>query len=259
MRHKTVKTKDVRKFQQAIDELLDRPEGTEGMGILWGEPGTGKSTALAYFTNLYDGIFIRALTCSTVTSILGDICKYLGHERMLRKSDMVEYIVKKLTRGENGEPDPAPRPIFIDEADYCFKHFELMDILRDIYDLSGCPVIFVGMEDMARKLKEQSRFARRITQQIVFEGLDMEDVGLVARECCETALADDLIQHVYKETSGNIGRLIIALTKIESYAKANNKTIVDLADWGERPLYFDQPVFGGRRGRNGKNGNGNGK
>lgn len=250
MKHKTVKTKDVRKFQTGIDQLLDRPEGTEGMGVLWGPPGTGKSTALAYFTNLYDGIFIRALTCSTVTSILGDICRYLGHDRMLRKSDMVEYIVKKLTKGEPGEPDPEPRPIFIDEADYCFKHFELVDILRDIYDLSGCPVIFVGMEDIARKIKEQGRFARRITQWIEFQGLDLEDAVQVTEECCEVELTPEMAQYVYRETAGNIGRLIIALTKIESYAKANGKTLIDSKNWGDRPLYFDQPTFG-RKPRNG--------
>jgi len=254
MRHKTVKTKDVRRFQQAIDDLLERPEGTEGMGVLWGPPGTGKSTTLAYFTNQYDGIFIRALTCSTVTSILGDICIALGwvsdnpnKKRMLRKADMVEFIIRKLTRGESGEPDPAPRPIFVDEADYCFRNFELMDILRDIYDLSGCPVIFVGMEDIARKIKEQGRFARRITQWIEYMGLDHDDTIQVANECCDVELSPDLLEYIHKETSGNIGRLIIAITRIERHAKATNKTLITHEIWGERPLYFDQPTFGRKK------------
>jgi DNA transposition AAA+ family ATPase len=254
MRHKTVKTKDVRNFQQALDDLLDRPEGTEGMGVLWGPPGTGKSTSLAYFTNAYDGIFIRALTCSTVTSLLGDICTALGwvssnpnKRRMLRKADMVEFIIRKLTRGESGEPDPLPRPIFVDEADYCFRQFELMDILRDIYDLSGCPVIFVGMEDIARKIKEQGRFARRITQWIEYKGLDLEDTIQVSSEVCDIELSRELIEYVHKETSGNIGRQIIALTRIERHARATNKTLIDLGTWGDRPLYFDQPTFARKR------------
>lgn len=260
MIHKTVKTKDVRRFQQAIDDLLERPEGTEGMGVLWGPPGTGKTTSLAYFVNQYDGIFIRALTCSTITSILGDLCTALGwvsenpnKKRMLRKTDMVDFIVRKLAYGEPGEPEPMPRPIFIDEADYCFRQFELMDILRDIYDLSKCPVIFVGMEDIARKIKEQGRFARRITQWIEYQGLDLEDTIHVARECCEIPLSPELIDYVHRQTSGNIGRLIIALTRIERYSKANalDQQPVTLSMWGDRPLYFDQPTFGGRK----KNGN----
>jgi len=254
MRHKTVKIKDVRNFRQAIDDLLDRPAGTEGMGVLWGPPGTGKSTSLAYFTNQYDGIFIRALTCSTVTSILGDICTALGwvsdnpnKKRMLRKADMVDYIVRKLTCGDAGDPVPAARPIFVDEADYCFRNFELMDILRDIYDLSGCPVIFVGMEDIARKIKEQGRFARRITQWIEYKGLDQEDTFLVAQECCEVEQTADLLEYVHRETAGNIGRLIIGLTRVERYAKANGINLVTREIWGDRPLFFDQPVFGRKK------------
>ena len=42
MKHVLALTKNVRKFMQATDDLLNRPIGTEGMGILEGEPGEGK-------------------------------------------------------------------------------------------------------------------------------------------------------------------------------------------------------------------------
>lgn len=252
MKHKTVKTKDVRKFLNAIQDLLNRAMGTEGMGLLWGPPGTGKTTTMVFMVNLFNGIYVRALGCSTVTSILGDLCRELGGERKLRRSDMVEYIVDKLTKDDQGEPLP-PRPIFIDEADYCFRQFEIVDSLRDIYDLSGCPVILIGMEEIAKKIKEQGRFARRITQWIEFNGLDLEDTAQVARECCEVELSPDLIEYLHRETKGNIGRCIIGLTKIEQYARANRLDKISAEQWGERPLYFDQPIFGRK-----KNGNGNG-
>jgi DNA transposition AAA+ family ATPase len=246
MKHVTVKTKDVTRFIQAVDDLLYRPESTEGMGVLWGPPGTGKTTALAYIVNIYDGIYIRAMTCSSITSILGDLCRAVGEERRLRKSDMVELIVNKLCKGDNGAPPPTPRPIFIDEADYLFRNFELVDILRDIYDTSGCPVIMVGMEDIARKIREHGRFARRITQWIEFKGLDLEDTAQVAMECCEVEIAECLLQHLHRETAGNIGRVIIGLSKIEGYAKMNRKNRITAKEWDNKPLYFDQPVFSKR-------------
>jgi len=250
VKHVTVKTKDVSRFIQATNDLLCRPESTEGMGVLWGTPGTGKTTALAYIVNVYDGIYIRAMTCSSITSILGDLCRAVGEERKLRKTDMVELIVTRLCKGDNGAPPPPPRPIFIDEADYLFKNFELVDILRDIYDNSGCPVIMVGMEDIARKIREHGRFARRITQWIEFRGLDLEDTTQVARECCEAELSEDLLNHLHRETAGNIGRVIIGLSKIEAFAKMNRKGKLTASDWKEKPLYFDQPTFG--KHRNGK-------
>jgi len=246
MRHEMVKTKDVRRFMQAVEDLLNRPGGTEGMGLLWGPPGTGKTTSLAYVANVYDAVYVRAVGCWTVTSMLGDLCKELGGKRMLRRSDMVEYIV-----GELSKDGRQPRPIFVDEADYCFNQFAMVDALRDIYDLSGCPVILIGMEDIARRIRAKELIARRITQWVEFKGLDLEDTEYVASEVCEVTLADDLIRHLYKETSGNIGRIIIGLTKIEKFALANGLDVISAPDWGDRPLYFDQPTFGRKKITNG--------
>lgn len=247
MKHVLALTKNVRKFMQATDDLLNRPMGTEGMGLLWGEPGEGKSTAVARVCDKFDGIYVRAMGCWTVTSMLGDICRELGGERKLRRSDMVEFIIQELRK------DNRPLvPIFIDEADYCFRQLEMVDSLRDIYDLSGCPVIMIGMEEIAKKVKANSRIARRVTQWVEFKGLDIDDVKTVADECCGVAINADLCQHLHKECNANIGRIIIGLTKIEKQAKASGTTVMDCATWDNRPLYFDQPTFSKRS----KNGNG---
>lgn len=244
MKHIMATTKNVRKFMQAVDDLLNRPIGTEGMGLLWGEPGEGKSTAVARVCDHYDGIYVRAVGCWSVTSMLGDICLELGGERKLRRSDMVKFIIHELKKDNR----PA-RPIFIDEADYCFRQFEMVDSLRDIYDLSGCPVIMIGMEDIAKKIKGNARIARRITQWCEFKGLDIEDVKTVADECCDAKISDDLCSYLHQQCSANIGRIIIGLTKIEKYAKANNLDTVSRDDWGDKALYYDQPSFS-LRGKN---------
>lgn len=246
MKFVTVKTKDVRKFTQSIDDQLHRPHGTEGMEVLWGHPGTGKTTVVSYLVNVYDAIYIRALGCSTVTSILGDLCTELGGKRKCRRTDMVDFIVEELLRDK-------PRPIFVDEADYCFRQFEMIDSLRDIYDLSKCPVVLVGMENIARDIRSHERIARRITKWVEFKGLDLEDASKVAAETCEVELSPCLVDYVHRETLGNIGRMIIALDKIETHAKAHGIDKPVTAEmWGERPLYFDQPVFGSRGATAGK-------
>jgi len=246
MKNEMVKTTDVRRFMQSVEDLLNRPMGTEGMGLLWGPPGTGKTTSLAYVANVYDAVYVRAVGCWTVTSMLGDLCRELGGKRMLRRSDMVEYIVEELSKDGR-----APRPIFIDEADYCFRQFEMIDSLRDIYDLSGCPVVLIGMEDIARRIRTHERIARRITQWIEFKGLDLTDTEQVAAEICDVTLSSDLLRHLHKETGGNIGRIIIGLSKIEKFALANGLETITGANWGERPLYFDQPTFGRKKTTNG--------
>ena len=237
-------TKNLKKFITAVDELINRSPGTEGGGLLWGEPGEGKTESVAYVANLYDAVFVRAVSCWTVTSMLGDLCKELGGTRMLRRSDMVEWICKQLA--------DRPRPIFIDEADYLFRQEEMMDACRDIYDLSRCPVILIGMEDIARKIQQHSRFARRITQWIEFKGIDLADARTVADQCCEVQISDDLLRHVHTEAHANIGRIIIGLTRIEKFGKSNGlTTAITLSQWDGRELFYDQPIFGRKKNRGG--------
>lgn len=239
MKHAMAKTKNVQRFIASVDSLMNAPAGTERCGLLWGDPGEGKTTTVAYVANLYDAIFVRAVGCWTVTSMLGELCKELGGHRMCRRSDMIEYICKQLA--------DKPRPIFIDEADYLFNQDVMLDAVRDIYDLSQCPVILIGMEDIARKIQQKSRFARRITQWIEFTGIDLSDARVVVTQCADVQIDDDLLQHLHKEASGNIGRIIIGLARIETMAKSSRLECINLNQWDGRALFYDQPVFGRKK------------
>jgi DNA transposition AAA+ family ATPase len=145
-----------------------------------------------------------------------------------------------------------PRPIFIDEADYLLRQADMLDTMRDIYDTTGSPVILIGMEEMARKVQTNGRFARRITQWVEFDGIDLADTRVLADTVCEIGVADDLLAYVHKAARANIGRMTTALARIETFGRTNGHGEVDsdspvtLKDWGKRPLFYDQPRFGRR-------------
>lgn len=238
MANKMAITKNVRRFIAAVNELLNRVHGIEGMGLLFGEPGEGKTTVIAYVCNMMNGVFIRANACMTVTSLLNAILAELGGAPMHRKAHLVHEITRRLM--EN------PRPIFIDEADYLLRQVDMLDTLRDIYDLTGSPVVLIGMEEIARKIQTNGRFARRITQWIEFKGLDLDDAKIVATTVCEVRVADDLLIHLHKAARANIGRMVVGLSKIDKLGKTNGLKEVTLQDWDDRPLFYDQPTFGKR-------------
>jgi DNA transposition AAA+ family ATPase len=241
MKHEMAMTKNVRRFLAAVRELQNRSLGTEGMGLLWGLPGEGKSTTIAYAANMLDGMSLRANTCWSVTSMLADIMEELGMAPMYRKAPMIKTIVKNLLG--------RPRPIFIDESDYLFKREDMIDALRDIYDFTGSPVIFIGMEEMARKIQTRGKFARRITQWIEFSGIDAADARILADTVCEISLDDDLLEHVRTEAKANVGRMTTAMSKIEAFGRTNNMKTVSRSDWGDRLLFYDQPRFKAGLGR----------
>jgi DNA transposition AAA+ family ATPase len=241
MRHELASTKNVRRFQAAMRELRERPLGVEGMGLLWGRPGEGKSTLVAHSANQTDGIYLRANAGMTMTSMLQAIVHELGGVPAGRRAPMMNYCFEKL-RGSR-------RPIYVDEADYLFRQTEMLDALRDIYDETKSPVILIGMEDIARTIQQNGRFARRITAWIEFKGIDIEDARTVADTICEVSLADDLLEHLHQESAANIGRMVVGLSRIERFAKASGLATVSLAVWGERELFYDQPNFNKGRKR----------
>ena len=235
MKDEMAMTKNVRRFLAAVRELNDRPMGVEGMAILWGEPGEGKSTTVAFACNTLDGIFLRANTCWTPTSMLAALMVELGQPAANRRAVMVESAVKKLAE--------RPRPIFIDEADYLFRQADMLDVMRDIYDVTGSPVVLIGMEDFARKVQAKGKFARRITQWVEFSGIDHDDARTLADTLCDVTVADDLLEHVHTAARKNIGRMVTGLARIEQFGRLNALDTVNKKAWANRALFYDQPRF----------------
>ena len=235
MKHEMAMTTNVRRFLAAVRELTNRSIGVGGMGLLWGLPGEGKSTTVAYATNTLDGIFLRANACWTVTALLQALSLELGQPRGRFKNPMIDACVACLME--------QPQPIFIDEADYLLRQPDMLDIMRDIYDNTGSPVMLIGMETMARKVQTNDRVARRITQWVEFRGISLADARTVADTVCEIHVEDDLLSRLYEAARANIGRMTIGLSRIEQYARINQVESVTLDQWGDRPLFFDQPTF----------------
>lgn len=235
MNHELASTKNVRRFQTAMRELRDRSLGVEGMGLLWGRPGEGKTTIIAHTANEMDGLYLRANAGWTVTSMLQALVRELGGVSGNRRSPMMNFCFEKLRGGS--------RPIFIDEADYLFRQTEMLDALRDVYDETGSPVILIGMEDIARTIQNNGRFARRITAWVEFKGIDRDDARTVADAVCDVALEDDLLDHLHHEAGANIGRMIVGLSRIERFAKTSGLATVNRTAWNERELFYDQPNF----------------
>jgi len=213
----------------AMGAQEERTLNVEGMSLLRGKAGAGKTWGTAFVCNRVNGVYVRAQKTWTITSMLGSTVHELGGKPGRYKNPMFDYTVQqlKVTR----------RPLFIDEADYLNE--DMIDVVRDIYDLSRRPVVLIGMDDITRSLASNERFMRRITQEIPFGPLDMEDSRLVCDDVCEVQVADDLLQKLHTESTGNIGLITNGLYKIERLAKVNGNNEVDLSSWGKRRLFFD--------------------
>jgi len=233
MRTKMAIVKNVVNLQTAYASLSNRDHGIPGMGLVYGFTGAGKTTSIAWLINQVNGVYVRANATWTPTSMLGSIMTELGAAPLHHGgARMVAYIVEKLALDN--------RPLFVDEADYLLQNTKMIETLRDIHDISGSPVVLIGMEGIERKLVHRLQLARRVSQWVEFLPADLEDARTFATTVCEVEIADDLLRHLHDETKGSMGLMAVGLSRIETLAKTNGWRTVDVKQWGGRQLFLSR-------------------
>lgn len=223
-------TKNVGALASAYEGLAGRDTGVPGMGLVYGYTGAGKTTAITWLVNKTTGVYVRANSGWTPAAMLGRIMTELGAEPMQRRAAMVEYISDRLAQKR--------RPLFVDEADYLVRDPSMLEGLRDLHDLSGMPVVLVGMADIEKKIVHRQQLARRISHWVEFLRSDLDDARTLADTVLEVEVDDELLATVLAEAKGSIGLMTVAFSRIESLAKANRWARVTAEAWGDRKLFL---------------------
>ena len=150
MRKKIVETTNISALIRTLESLSARSAGEEGMALFYGPPGAGKTTALAYAQLRTQATMLRARSTWSVTSMLGQLLRELGLSETGSRDTRLDRIVA-------APMSMHPRAILVDEVDYALRRPDLLDVLRDVYDLSKVPVVLVGMQDAPRILRSHPR------------------------------------------------------------------------------------------------------
>lgn len=218
--------------QMMVEALTQRAHGVPGIGLIYGDPGLGKTTATAWLVNRCDGIYIRATSGMSLTQLLRQIVKELSGPDIYTREAMLNYIIEHMAISN--------RTLFIDEADYLLNDKNTLEIVRDIHDLTYCPVVLIGMESVRRKLQRHRQFYNRISEWLEFKPTQFEDLQIIVSAVIEPILTiqDDLLQQLLSDTDGEVRRIITGLSKIEAFALANGLTSIDLQQWGSKEFFL---------------------
>jgi DNA transposition AAA+ family ATPase len=228
MRAVTAQTKNILNAYDAFATILSAAsEGIPAMGMFTGKAGLGKTTAGAWLFCQADGILVRCLKADTLGTFLERLATDLGLDRRQRQADMIDFIVKELAL--------AGKPLFIDEADYLADKFNILETIRDIYDLANVPIILIGYEELPRKLKRLPQLHSRISQHVEFKPADFEDTKEMATQLLERcALEDDLLKQIQTDEKGNFRRITTTLSHIEKFCHVNNLATLNASQWAAR-------------------------
>ena len=214
-----VKTTNVKNFIGLVENLTNKPKNIPKMGLVYGEPGLGKSQTALWLACKYDGIYLRASNLMTGRWLLEEMVKELDEIPRFLTSDNFNIVVKKLKQN--------PQVIFIDEIDYLMNNYKTIETLRDIHDETGCPIIFIGMGLAHRKLERYKHLYDRFSEILKFETFGVDDLSQIIGKLSEITFTPDAIEYIH--TKYNRFRQIVQLiNQMETFVKDNNLAEINM-------------------------------
>lgn len=208
-----VKTTNVKNFIGLVENLQNKPKNIPKMGLVYGEPGLGKSQTALWLACKYDGIYLRASNLMTGRWLLEELVKELDEIPRFLTSDNFNIVVKKLKQN--------PQIIFIDEIDYLINNYKTIETLRDIHDETGCPIIFIGMGLAHRKLERYKHLYDRFSEILKFETFGVNDLSQIVGQLSEIPFTPDAIEYIHLKYN-RFRQIVQLINNVEIIAKENN-------------------------------------
>ena len=214
-----VKTNNVKRFITMMNNLQNRAEGVPGMGLVYGEPGLGKTQTINWWAFKNDAILIRCNQMMTARWLLKEILDYMSEIKPYSISDSFDEVIRNLIL--------TPRVLIIDEVDYLtMDKNKSIEILRDIHDKTNVPVVLVGMTNAHSRLKKFSHLYDRLSEIVKFERFSKADIKTIVKELSEIELTDCAIKYIYSNLN-RFRQIVKVINKAETIAKANGLSSID--------------------------------
>mgnify|MGYP001625156260 FL=1 len=214
-----VKTRNVRNFIGLVEALKSKPKNIPKMGLIYGEPGLGKSQTALWLACKYDGIYIRASNLMTSRWLVEEIVREMDELPRYLTSDNFNVVISKLIQ--------KPKIIFVDEIDYLMNNYKSVETLRDIHDKTDCPIIFVGMGLAIRKLERYKHLYDRFSEIVKFETFGVNDIAQIINQLAEIQFTPDSIEYIHNKYN-RFRQIVQLINQMENFAKDNDLTEINL-------------------------------
>lgn len=207
-----VKTKNVKGFIALIENFMNKPANIPKMGLIYGEPGLGKSKTALWLAVKYDGIYLRCNNLMTGRWLLEELARELDEFPRYLTSDIFNQCVKSLIE--------KPQIIIVDEIDYLAGDKKSIETMRDIHDKTGVPIIFVGMGLVNKKLERYRHLYDRFSEVFKYESFSKADVKEIIEQLSEVPVLDEAIELIHSKYN-RFRQIIGTINILERIAKDN--------------------------------------
>ena len=217
MKRKFVVTQNVKRFVDLMDTLKNAPANLPKTALVYGDFGLGKSQTIMWWVTNNDAIYVRCNHKMSARWLLTEIVEELD--------DVPTYLTSLLFKQIEDKLRERPKVLVVDEVDFLLNNSSAIEIVRDLHDKIGIPVVLVGMSLAEAKLKLHKHIYDRLLGVLKFETFNKDDVAKIVTEISEVEFEPDALELVC--TKFNQFRQIVKfLNKAENVAEMNNlKTI----------------------------------
>jgi DNA transposition AAA+ family ATPase len=174
---KTIQTSNVKRSKRFIGLLTDPERRSPTMAVITGLPGMGKTIAAQDYLDNLEPHAHTALPIAIKVTVLPR-----STPRALAKTIMDGLLEK--SRGNNiyEIADEAAaaierndlKLIIVDEADRLNE--DSFEVLRHLFDKTGCPILLVGLPSILRVVDRHDKFSSRVGLRMQFKPLELEEI-----------------------------------------------------------------------------------
>lgn len=219
MKNEFVITQNVRRLYKLADMLLEKDNGTPGLGLFYGPPGLGKTEAAIHMQVQKDYIYLRAKTAWSIRWFLNDLLHELNEKEEAYTKNAYTRLVEVLSI--------QPKLVIIDEVDHMLHDSKIIETMRDVHDESGNCFLLIGMQNAEKKLKGFPHIYSRFADVIRAQPIDKSEILEINEKLAEIPLTEKAAQKLYSNTNGEFRKIITWMYYLEQKALTNSMDAIE--------------------------------
>jgi len=201
-----------------MGKLKNLPDNIPKLALMYSEPGIGKTHMLLKWAMDNDAIYVRANNGMTQPGLLRTIVNDLDLTDYHNMQTNLNQIVKSLQQ--------EPRVIIVDEVDYLIGDKNVIEILRDIQDMTNVPIILSGMEFVNRKIARFKHIKSRLYKSLKLKYYDFDEISEILVQLTNLKFSEDAIK-CFAMRKTPFRQIVQTIQELESYAQTNNINNID--------------------------------
>lgn len=237
-------TENFRRLAEAQKAVERRGALEAGLVIVKGPFGVGKSEIVERWAVDNKAIFVRCKETWTKRALLDELAERMGLDNRGRNSEVQARIISRLTIDM--------RALVFDEADHLLRTTaSLLEVIRDITDLTGIACFLVGMERFGNTLARYGHIASRVARVVEFLPLSLADVQSACDKLSEVPLTPAVVAAIHHQSGGRMRLVLNAIATLEQWAQANGWRQVQEEHIKGKPLVVEFRSASQQTGRTG--------